>query len=85
MFDSKQHLANCFQLQARDPEPFYNPSRLKRLPYIDECAVLKLHETKVEQLRREGVPFYLAQTLVLEAYAHTRPSLERRVAEAKGL
>ena len=83
MFDSKQHLANCFQLQARNPEPFYNPSRLKRRPYFDECAVLGKHEAEVEQLRREGVPFYLAQTLVLEAYAHTRPSLEQRVKEAK--
>lgn len=83
VFDPKRHLANCFELPTRNPEPFYDLNRKKRRPYLDECAVLTQHEGEVEQLRREGVPFYLAQTLVLETYAHTRPTLERRVKEAR--
>lgn len=83
VFDPKRHLTNCFELPTRNPEPFYDLNRKKRRPYLDECAVLTRHEAEVEQLRGEGVPFYLAQTLVLETYAHTRPTLERRVKEAR--
>ena len=82
VFDAKQHLANCFELPTRNPEPFYGLNR-NRQPYFDECAVLTHHEEEVGQLRREGVPFYLAQTMVLTAYAHTRPTLEKRVKEAQ--
>jgi hypothetical protein len=82
VFDPKRHLNSCFELPARNPEPFYSLNR-KHRPYLDECAVLTSHEDEVEKLRREGVPFYLAQTLVLTAYAHTQPTLERRVKEAQ--
>ena len=83
MFDPKRHLMNCFELPTRNPEPFYGLTRKNRRPYLDECAVLTSHEAEVEELRSEGVPFYLAQTLVLTAYAHTRPTLEKRVKEAQ--
>ncbi len=80
-FDPMRHLANCLELPARNPEPFYGLGRKKRRPYFDECSVLTRHEAEVGQLRREGVPFYLAQALVLTEYAHTRPALEKRVKE----
>jgi hypothetical protein len=83
VFNPKQHLTNCFELPTRNPEPFYGLTKKNRRPYLDECAVLTGHEDEVGQLRREGVPFYLAQTLVLTAYAHTRPTLEKRVKEAQ--
>ena len=83
MFDPKRHLANCFELPTRNPEPFYGLNRKNRRPYLDECVVLTQHEAEVQKLRTEGVPFYLVQTLVLETYAHTQPTLERRVKEAQ--
>lgn len=83
MFDPKRHLTNCFELPTRNPEPFYGLTKKNRRPYLDECVVLTRHEAEVEKLRTEGVPFYLAQTLVLETYAHTQPTLERRVKEAQ--
>lgn len=85
VFDPKQHLASCFELTARNPEPFYDPKGLGRCRRFDECGVLYQHEDEVIQLRNQGAPLYLAQAIVLEAYAHTRPSLEKRVKEAKGL
>ena len=83
MFDPKRHLTNCFELPTRNPEPFYGLTKKNRRPYLDECVVLTRHEAEVEKLRTEGVPLYLAQTLVLETYAHTQPTLERRVTEAQ--
>jgi hypothetical protein len=83
VFDPKQHLANCFELPTRDPEPFYGLNKKNRRPYLDECALLTRHGDEVGKLRREGVPFYLAQTLVLTTYAHTRPTLEKRIREAQ--
>ena len=65
VFDPKRHLANCFELPTRNPEPFYGLSRKNR-PYLDECVVLTQHEAEVQKLRKNGVPFYLAQTLVLD-------------------
>jgi hypothetical protein len=82
VFDPKRHLANCFELPTRNPEPFYGLSRKNR-PYLDECVVLTRHEVELVKLRKDGVPFYLAQALVLETYAHTQPTLERRVKEAQ--
>jgi hypothetical protein len=85
VFDPKRHLTNCLELPARNPEPYYRPDRKKRLAYFDECAVLTRHEGEVEELRKGGVPFYLAEALVLTAYAHTKPTLAKRVAEARKL
>jgi len=82
VFNLKRHLANCFELPTRNPEPFYGLSTKNR-PSLDECVVLTQHEAEVQKLRKDGVPFYLAQSLVLETYAHTQPTLERRVREAQ--
>ena len=83
VFEPRRHLANCFELPTRNPEPYYRPERKKRLRYFDECVLLTEHEDEVSKLRKQGVPFYLAETLVLETYAHTRPTLEKRVKEAQ--
>lgn len=83
MFDPKRHLTNCFDLPTRKPEPFYDLQKRNRRPYLDECAVLTRHEGEVKELRNQGVPFYLANALVLTDYAHTRPTLEKRVKEAQ--
>jgi hypothetical protein len=82
VFDPKQHLATCFELPTRDPEPYYRPDR-KRVPRcFAEVGVLCEREKEFEELKRSGVPHYLARVMVLVAYAHTRPSLEKRVKEA---
>jgi len=85
VFDAKRHLTSCFELPTRDPEPFYNLNRKQRRRYFDECVVLNDHSNEVDKLRRAGVPFYLAEALVLTTYAHTQPTLERRVKEATKL
>lgn len=82
MFNAKQHLEDCLELPARDPESYYRPGKKKRTPYFDECIVLTRHSAEVEKLRREGMPFYLAAALVVREFAHTQPSLEKRVKEA---
>lgn len=82
VFDPKQHLAACFDLPTRDPEPYYRPGKKHRTPYFDECSVLVKHKDEVEELRSRGVPYRLAESKVLEAYAHTEPTLEKRVKEA---
>lgn len=82
VFDPKRHLAACLELPARDPEPYYRPGKKRQARYFDECVVLVEHEAEVEQLRKEGVPFYLAKALVVTTYAHTLPRLEQRVREA---
>ena len=82
VFDPKQHLATCFELPTREPEAYYRPGKTRRTPYFDECAVLVRHKGEVEKLRSGGVPFYLAEALVVVAYAHTEPTLEKRVKEA---
>jgi hypothetical protein len=82
MFNANRHLQACLELPVRDPEPFYRPGKKSRTPYFDECIVLTRHSAEVEQLRREGVPLYLAEALVLRKFAHTQPSLEKRVKEA---
>jgi hypothetical protein len=84
-FEPKQHLENCLGLPARNPEPYYRPGKKERTRYLDECVLLTRHEEELEKLRGEGVPFYLAEALVLTAYAHTRPTLEKRVKEAAKL
>jgi hypothetical protein len=82
MFDAKRHLASCLELPARAPEPYYRPGKKRRTPYFDECIVLTRHSAEVEKLKQGGVPFYLAAALVLREFAHTQPSLEKRVKEA---
>ena len=82
VFDPKQHLANCFDLRAREPEAYYRPEKTRRTRYLDECAVLVRNKAEVEKLRSVGVPFYLAEALVVVAYAHTEATLEKRVKEA---
>jgi len=82
VFDPKQHLATCFELPTRDPEPYYRPDRKRVPPYFAEVVLLGEHEKEFEELKRNGVPHYLARVMVLVAYAHTRPSLEKRVREA---
>ena len=82
VFDPKQHLATCFGLPTREPETYYRPGKTRRTRYLDECAVLVRHKGEVEELRSGGVPFYLAEALVVVAYAHTEPTLEKRVREA---
>ena len=82
VFDPKRHLATCFELPTREPEPYYRPDR-KRVPRcFAEVGVLCEREKEFEELKRSGVPHYLARVMVLVAYAHTRPSLEKRVKEA---
>lgn len=82
VFDPKQHLATCFELPTRNPEPYYRPDR-KRVPRcFAEVGVLCEREKEFTELKRSGVPHYLARVMVLVAYAHTRPSLEKRVKEA---
>ena len=85
VFDPKRHLTSCLELPARNPEPYYNLKRKSISPYFDEFTLLSEHEAEVKKLQAEGVPFYTARVLVLNAYAHTKPSVARRVAEAKGL
>ncbi len=85
MFDPKRHLKNCFDLPAREPESYYNLKRKSNIRYFDDFVVLSNHEDEVKNLQAEGVPFYTAQVLVLNAYAHTKPSVARRVAEAQRL
>ena len=85
VFDTQKHLAICFELPAREPEAYYRPERKKRVPYFDECVVLTHHRGEVEELRKGGVPFYLAEALVLTAYAHTKPTLAKRIAEGQKL
>jgi hypothetical protein len=82
MFNAKKHLEECLELPARHPEPYYRPGKKKRTPYFDECIVLTRHSAEFEKLRREGMPFYLAAALVVREFAHTQPSLEKRVKEA---
>jgi hypothetical protein len=83
VFDAKRHLTSCFKLPTRDPEPFYNPTRKKTLVYGHESGVLVKHEKELNELQREGVPFYTARALVLTTYADTYPELAKRVAEAQ--
>ena len=85
VFDPKRHLTNCFELPTRNPEPYYNLKRKSTTPYFDEFTLLSEHEAEVKKLQAEGVPFYTARVLVLNAYAHTKPSVAKRVAEAKTL
>jgi hypothetical protein len=82
VFDPKQHLATCFDLPTREPEPYYRPDRKQVPSYFAEVVVLGKHEQEFEELKRNGVPHYLARVMVLVAYAHTKPSLEKRVKEA---
>ena len=83
VFDAKRHLTSCFELPTRDPEPYYNTKRKKTLVYGHECGVLVKHEEELNELQRQGVPFYTARALVLTAYADTYPELAKRVAEAQ--
>jgi hypothetical protein len=85
VFDAKQHLTSCFKLPTRDPEPYYNLKRKSTTPYFDEFTLLSDHEPEVKKLQAEGVPLYTARVLVLNAYAHTKPTVARRLAEAKKL
>jgi hypothetical protein len=85
VFDAKRHLTSCFELPTRDPEPYYNLKRKSTTPYFDEFTLLSDHEPEVKKLQAEGVPLYTARVLVLNAYAHTKPTVARRVAEAKKL
>jgi len=82
VFDPKQHLAACFELPTREPEPYYRPDRKRVTPYFADICVLSDHEREFEELKRNGVPHHLARVMVLVAYAHTKPSLEKRVREA---
>ena len=84
-FDLRRHLEDCLKLPARSPEPFYRPDKRHRTRYFDESIVLNEHSGEVERLRSVGVPFYLAEALVVTAYAHTQPTLQRRVKEAAKL
>ena len=83
VFDPKRHLENCLDLPARKPEPFYNTKRKKTLLYGHESGVLVKHNEELNELQRQGVPFYTARALVLTAYADTYPELAKRVAEAQ--
>ena len=82
VFDPKQHLATCFELPTREPEPYYRPDRKQVPSYFAEVVVLGKHEKEFDELKRKGVPHFLARVMVLVAYAHTKPSLEKRVKEA---
>ena len=81
-FDPKRHLASCFELPTRDPVPYYRPDRKQVPPYFADVCVLSDHEKEFETLKRSGVPHHLARAMVLVEYAHTKPSLEKRVREA---
>ena len=82
VFDPKQHLATCFELPTREPEPYYRPTRKTRIRHLDECGVIVRHKKEIEELRSRGVPYYLAESIVVTAYAHTEPTLEKRISEA---
>ena len=82
VFDPKQHLANCFDLQTREPEAYYRPDRKRVPPYGSDIVVLRNHADEVEELKANGVPHYLARVMVLMDYAHTYESIEKRVIEA---
>lgn len=85
MFDPKRHLAECFALPTREPEPYYRPDKKRVTPYFADVVVLGDHDKELQELKANGVPPYLARVMVLVAYAHTQPSLERRVREAATL
>jgi len=82
VFDPKQHLATCFELPTREPEPYHRPTRKARIRHLDECSVAVKHKKEIEELRSRGVPYYLAESIVVTAYAYTEPTLEKRISEA---
>jgi hypothetical protein len=81
-FDPERHLANCWDLPARNPEQYYRPERKQRTPHFDEAAILTRFSSEVKDLKADGVPNYLAHTMVLINHAHTYESLKKRVKEA---
>ena len=82
LFEPRQHLTSCFELPTREPEAFYRPDRKRVTPYLADVSVLIEHEKEVQALKASGVPHFLARAMVLVAYAHTKPSLEKRAKEA---
>lgn len=82
MFNQKRHLAECFALPTREPEAYYRPDRKRVTPYVADVVVLNEHNKELQELKASGVPPYLARVMVLVAYAHTKPDLEKRVREA---
>jgi hypothetical protein len=83
VFDPLLHLAKCLELPTRDPEQYWRPEKKNRTRYLPACSILVRHQGEVEKLQKQGVPFYLAETLVVIAYAHTEPRLEKHIQEAK--
>ena len=82
VFEPKRHLESCFGLATREPEPYHRPTRRKKLRHFDECFVLTQHEAEQKRLVAEGVPFYLAQAMVLTKFCTGHSRLEQRVREA---
>jgi N-methylhydantoinase A/oxoprolinase/acetone carboxylase beta subunit len=82
VFNQKRHLAKCFALPTREPEAYYRPDRKRVTPYVADVVVLGEHDKELQELKASGVPPYLARVMVLVAYAHTKPDLEKRVREA---
>jgi hypothetical protein len=85
VFEPKRHLENCFGLPTREPEPYHRPTRQRKARYFDECFVLTQYEAEQKRLVAEGVPFYLAQAIVLTEYCAGHSRLEQRVREASKL
>jgi hypothetical protein len=83
LFEPRQHLTSCFELPTREPEAYYRPDRKRVTPYFSNVCVLVEHETEVQELKKKGVPHFLAQVMVLVEYAHTEPGLEKRAKEAQ--
>lgn len=84
LFDPREHLTSCWLLPTRAPESFYRPDRKRVTPHFSDVCVLVKHENEVQELKKKGVPHFLAEVMVLVAYSHTKPSLDQRVKEASG-
>lgn len=77
------HLNTCFDLPAREPEPFYRPNRKRVTPYLTDSILLDKHEQELKELQWSGMPYYMARATILTKYAHTSEGLQRRALAAQ--